>query len=155
MTKPDIGDFAPDFTLPTDNGEDLILSDLRGKKVVLFFYPKDNTSGCTKQAIGFTEHLSAFDKADTHIIGLSPDSVKSHAKFREKHNLGVALAADEEKTALEAYGVWAEKSMYGKKYMGVERSTFLIGTDGKIANVWRKVKVPGHVESVLEAAQAL
>lgn len=155
MTKPDVGDIAPDFTLPTDQSDALSLADLRGKNVVLFFYPKDNTSGCTKEAIGFTEHLAAFEAANTTVIGMSPDSVKSHSKFREKHDLGVMLVSDEEKTALEAYGVWAEKSMYGKKYMGVERSTFLIDAEGKIAKAWRKVKVPGHVEEVLEAAQSL
>lgn len=155
MTKPDIGDLAPDFTLPTDKDDALTLSAHRGKKVVLFFYPKDNTSGCTKEAIGFTDHLSAFQAANTAVIGMSPDDVKSHAKFRQKHNLEVELVADEEKTALEAYGVWTEKSMYGKKYMGVERSTFLIDAEGKIAKAWRKVKVPGHVEEVLEAAQSL
>lgn len=154
MTKLAIGDYAPDFTLPTDNGEDITLADLRGKKVVLFFYPKDNTSGCTKEAVSFTENLAAFDAADTQVIGISPDSVKSHEKFRDKHDLGVALASDEDKIALEAYGVWTEKSMYGKKYMGVERSTFLIGADGKIIQAWRKVKVPGHVEAVLEAVQS-
>lgn len=155
MTKPDVGDLAPDFTLPTDKDDALTLSALRGKKVVLFFYPKDNTSGCTKEAIGFTEHLAAFEAANTTVIGMSPDGVDSHAKFRKKHSLGVELVADEEKIALEAYGVWTEKSMYGKKYMGVERSTFLIDAEGKIAKAWRKVKVPGHVEEVLEAAQSL
>lgn len=154
MAKPQPGDQAPDFTLPTDNGEDVALSALNGQIVVLFFYPKDNTSGCTKEAVGFSEKRNEFAAAGATVIGISPDSVASHAKFRAKHDLTVDLAADENKEALEAYGVWAEKSMYGKKYMGVERSTFIIGTDGKIAHAWRKVKVPGHVDAVLEAVKS-
>ncbi|MEM0900155.1 MAG: thioredoxin-dependent thiol peroxidase [Pseudomonadota bacterium] len=155
MSTVTVGETAPDFQLPTDQGEDVTLSDLRGQKVVLFFYPKDNTSGCTKEAVGFSETLDEFKAANTVVIGLSPDGVKSHAKFREKQELTVALVADEEHVALQAYDVWKEKSMYGKKYMGVERSTFLIDADGKISQEWRKVKVPGHVEKVLEAAKAL
>jgi peroxiredoxin Q/BCP len=146
---------APDFDLETDEGERIRLSDFAGRKVVVYFYPKDDTSGCTLQAIDFTKAEQAFAKAGTVVIGISPDTVKSHGKFRQKHQLGITLAADPEKKAIEAYGVWVEKSMYGRKYMGVERSTFLIGPDRRIAREWRKVKVPGHVEEVLEAAKAL
>jgi thioredoxin-dependent peroxiredoxin len=149
------GDKAPDFTLPGDGNTTISLSGLSGKKVVLYFYPKDDTSGCTLEAKGFNDHKAAFAKANAEIIGVSPDSVASHDKFKKKYDLGFALASDEAKGMLESYGVWVEKSMYGKKYMGVERSTFLIGADGKIARVWNKVKVPGHVEEVLAAAQAI
>ena len=149
------GALAPDFTLPADNGETMTLSALKGKQVVLYFYPKDDTSGCTTEAIDFTGLSGAFAEAGTVILGMSPDSVKSHAKFKTKHDLGVTLIADEDKTALEAYGVWVEKSMYGKKYMGVERTTVLIGKDGVIAKIWPKVKVAGHAEEVLAAARAL
>ncbi|MEO1067377.1 MAG: thioredoxin-dependent thiol peroxidase [Pseudomonadota bacterium] len=148
------GDLAPDFTLPGDGGETIKLSAFKGKKVVLYFYPKDDTPGCTKEAIGFSEMKAQFEDAGAVIIGMSPDSAKKHDKFIAKHDLKISLAADEEKEALEAYGVWVEKSMYGKTYMGVERSTFLIDEDGKIAKAWRKVKVPGHVEAVLEAVKA-
>lgn len=146
---------APDFTLPTDGDGSVTLSALKGKPVVVYFYPKDDTSGCTKQAIGFTEAKADFDALGVTIIGISPNSVAKHDKFIAKHDLGIQLAADEDKTAAEAYGVWVEKSMYGKKYMGVERSTFLVNGDGVIAKAWRKVKVPGHVEAVLDAAKAL
>ena len=149
------GDMAPDFTLPTDGGGSFTLSQRSGKPLVLFFYPKDDTSGCTTEAIGFTQAKPQFDAIGVEIAGMSPDSVKSHDKFCKKHGLGVTLISDEEKSTLEAYGVWKEKSMYGKKYMGVERSTFLIGKDGRIARSWRKVSVPGHVDEVLEAARAL
>jgi peroxiredoxin Q/BCP len=149
------GDKAPDFTLPRDGGETVKLSQFKGKPVVLFFYPKDDTSGCTKEAVEFSAKLDAFHRAGTEVFGISPDSVKSHDKFRDKHGLTVTLLSDEEKQVLEAYGVWAEKSMYGKKYMGVERSTFIIGKDGKIARSWRKVKVPGHADEVLAAVHAL
>lgn len=160
MTKADNsnineGDIAPDFSLPGDSGQTVILSALKGQKIVLFFYPKDNTPGCTKEAIDFSENLDAFKAVDTKIIGISPDSATKHDKFKAKHDLTITLAADEEKTTLEAYGVWAEKSMYGKKYMGVERSTFLINEDGKILKIWRKVKVSGHVDAVLETLKAL
>lgn len=155
MTTIDAGAEAPDFTLPADNGETVSLSAFRGQKVALFFYPKDDTSGCTKEAIAFSGLLDDFKAANTAVIGMSPDSAAKHDKFKAKHDLTVTLAADEEKTTLEAYGVWVEKSMYGRKYMGVERSTFLIDADGKVAQVWRKVKVPGHAEAVLEAATAL
>ncbi len=147
----DVGAVAPDFTLPTDGDGTLTLSDLRGQPVVLYFYPKDDTSGCTKEACGFRDALPDFDKLKTRVVGVSPDGVKKHDKFKEKYDLPFTLVADEEKSACEAYGVWVEKSMYGRKYMGVERSTFLIGPDGKIQAAWRKVKVPGHVDAVLKA----
>lgn len=149
------GEKAPDFTLPTDGGGSVSLSALQGKPVVVYFYPKDDTSGCTKEAIGFSEAKGDFDALGATIIGISPDSAIKHDKFIAKYDLTIQLAADEEKTVAEAYGVWVEKSMYGKKYMGVERSTFLVGADGTIAKAWRKVKVPGHVDEVLEATKAL
>ena len=152
---PQIDSKAPDFTLPRDGGGDVSLSDLSGKKVVLYFYPKDDTSGCTKQAIGFSEHLADFDAAGAVILGVSKDSIKKHDKFRDKHDLKVILLSDEESDVCERYGVWKEKSMYGKTYMGIERSTFLIDADGVLRQEWRKVKVPGHVEGVLEAVKAL
>ncbi|YBV97573.1 peroxiredoxin [Phyllobacteriaceae bacterium JZ32] len=155
MAAPDIGDIAPDFSLPRDGGGTLSLSALRGKPVILFFYPKDDTSGCTQEAIEFSGLKSEFDRIGAAVIGMSPDSVKKHDKFKAKHDLNVDLAADEEKNILQAYGVWVEKSMYGRKYMGVERTTYLIGPDGRIVHVWRKVKVPGHAAGVLEAAKAL
>ena len=150
----DVGQAAPDFTLPRDGGETLTLSALQPKTVVLFFYPKDDTSGCTKEAIGFTENLAAFEAAGATVIGISKDSVKKHDKFIAKHELGVPLVSDEESDVCEQYGTWVEKSMYGKKYMGIERSTFVIDGKGKISHVWRKVKVPGHVDAVLEAVTA-
>jgi peroxiredoxin Q/BCP len=155
MSGVDAGDMAPDFTLPTDGGGTFSLSGHKGKPVVLFFYPKDDTSGCTTEAVGFTASKADFDKLGVVVVGMSPDPVKSHDKFVKKHSLGVPLISDEGKEALSAYGVWVEKSMYGKKYMGVERSTFLIGKDGKIARAWRKVSVPGHVDEVLAAARAM
>lgn len=155
MSEPATGDMAPDFTLPGDGGSTISLSALRGRPVVLFFYPKDDTSGCTAEAVDFTRLKSEFDAVGATLIGMSPDSVRKHDKFKAKHELSVALAADEDKTTLEAYGVWAEKSMYGRKYMGVDRSTFLIDRDGRIARVWRKVKVPGHAQEVLEATKGL
>jgi len=155
MAELDVGQNAPDFDLPADGGRSVKLSSLRGKPVVLYFYPKDDTSGCTAESIAFSALKPQFEKLGATIIGMSPDGQKSHDKFKAKHNLSVDLVADEEKKTLEAYGVWKEKSMYGRKYMGVERSTFLIGRDGKIAKAWRKVKVPGHAEEVLEATKAL
>ncbi|NBB47673.1 thioredoxin-dependent thiol peroxidase [Rhizobium sp. CRIBSB] len=155
MTDLTAGDMAPEFSLPRNGGGTVSLSDFAGKPVILYFYPKDDTSGCTTEAIDFTGLTAEFEELGASVIGVSPDSVKSHDKFAAKHNLSVVLAADEEHKALEAYGVWKEKSMYGKTYMGVERSTFLIDKSGKIAEVWRKVKVPGHAEAVLKAAQAL
>ncbi len=149
----EIGDIAPDFTLPTDGSGELTLSGIRGQQVVLYFYPKDDTSGCTKEACDFREKIQEFEKAGVVVLGLSPDSVQRHNKFKAKYDLPFSLIADEEKVALEAYGVWVEKSMYGRKYMGVERSTFLIDSEGRIKASWRKVKVPGHVDAVLSAAQ--
>jgi peroxiredoxin Q/BCP len=152
---PQDGDKAPDFTLATESGKPLKLSSLKGKPVVLYFYPKDDTSGCTLEAKDFSRLAPEFRKAGAEVIGVSPDSVESHQKFSKKHDLAVHLAADTDKAVANAYGVWAEKSMYGRKYMGVERSTFLIGKDGRIAKSWRKVKVPGHAEEVLSALKAL
>jgi thioredoxin-dependent peroxiredoxin len=149
------GDSAPAFTLPGAGGGKVSLADYAGKKIVLYFYPKDDTSGCTKEAIEFNALREKFAKAKTVVVGMSPDSAKSHDKFRAKYELALPLAADESKATLAAYGVWVEKSMYGRKYMGVERSTFLIDGKGRIARVWRKVKVPGHAEEVLAAATAL
>lgn len=149
------GQQAPDFTLSIDNGDAVSLSALQGQNVVLFFYPKDLTSGCTKECIGFSQIKADFAAADTHIIGISADSLTRHAKFREKHDLSIDLASDEARDVIESYGVWVEKNMYGRKYMGIERATFLIGKQGKIARIWHKVRVAGHVEAVLEAAQEL
>jgi peroxiredoxin Q/BCP len=155
MTELSPGQDAPQFELPRDGGGTLTLSALRGKAVVLYFYPKDDTSGCTAEAIDFSALKPDFEKAGAVVIGMSPDSAKKHDKFKAKHGLSVDLVADEERKAIEAYGVWAEKSMYGRKYMGVERTTFLIDRDGKIARIWPKVKVPGHAAEVLEAVRAL
>jgi peroxiredoxin len=149
------GSKAPDFSLPTDGGGTVSLKELKGKNVVLYFYPKDDTSGCTKEAIDFTAHAKAFAKAGATVVGCSKDTIAAHDKFKKKHKLGVTLAADLEGKTCEAYGVWVEKSLYGRKYMGIERATFLINGQGKIAQIWRKVKVPGHAEAVLEAAKAL
>ena len=149
------GSPAPDFTLPTDGGGSVTLSSLKGKPVVVYFYPKDDTSGCTKEAIGFSCLKPDFDAIGATVIGISPDDAKSHDKFKTKHELSIVLAADEERKAIEAFGVWVEKSMYGRAYMGVDRSTFLIDREGKVAKAWRKVKVPGHAEEVLAAAKAL
>ena len=149
------GDSAPDFTLPGAGGETISLSALEGQKIVLYFYPKDDTSGCTLEAQGFNALGDAFAAAGAVVIGVSPDPVKSHDKFRAKYGLTFPLASDEAKGMLEAYGVWAEKSMYGRKYMGVERTTMLIDREGRIARVWPKVKVPGHADEVLQAARAL
>ena len=149
------GSPAPDFDLPGDGGDQIRLSELRGKTVVLYFYPKDDTSGCTREAIDFTNLAEDFKKAGAVVIGMSPDPAKKHDKFIAKHALSVRLASDEDKVTLETYGVWKEKSMYGRTYMGVERSTFLIDGTGTVRQVWRKVKVPGHAEAVLAAVQAL
>ena len=151
MSKPDAGDMAPQFTVPTDGGGEFTWSAKNDSKIVIFFYPKDDTPGCTAEAIDFTATKGKFAALGVKIFGMSPDPVKKHDKFKLKHEIDVTLISDEEKTVLEAYGVWIEKSMYGRKYMGVERSTILIGKDGKIIRAWRKVKVPGHVEEVLEA----
>ena len=150
----DIGSPAPAFTLETPEGP-VSLSDFAGQKLVLYFYPKDDTSGCTAEAIAFSGLADDFRNAGTTVIGVSKDSVASHRKFATKHNLTVKLGADPDGTTVEAYGAWVEKSMYGKKYMGIDRSTFLIGPDGRIAQLWRKVKVPGHADAVLKAAKAL
>jgi peroxiredoxin Q/BCP len=158
MSKPkhlQEGDPAPVFDLPGAGGKRLCLSDFLGKKVALYFYPKDDTSGCTQEAIEFNALREKFVKSGTAIIGMSPDSPAKHDKFRSKYELSLPLASDETKEALQAYGVWVEKSMYGRKYMGVERSTFLIDKNGRIARIWRKVKVPGHAEEVLAAAKAI
>jgi peroxiredoxin Q/BCP len=149
------GDTAPTFDLPTDGGGRLALSDLKGKPVVLYFYPKDMTSGCTTEAENFRDMHARFEEAGAVIVGASKDPVKSHDKFKEKHDLPFALVSDTEGSLCDDYGVWVEKSMYGRKYMGIERATFLIDKDGKIAQVWRKVKVPGHADAVLKAVAAL
>lgn len=156
MTRiPGEGDLAPAFDLPTDGGGRLDSASLKGQPHVLFFYPKDDTSGCTREAIGFTEAQDAFGELGVRVIGVSKDGVKSHDRFKEKHGLAITLLSDEEGGLVEACGSWVEKSMYGRKYMGIDRSTFLIDGDGRIVRVWRKVKVPGHVEEVLEAARRL
>lgn len=149
------GEKAPDFELESDSGQIIRLSALKGKPVLVYFYPKDDTSGCTKQAIAFTEKSPEFAKLGVHIIGISPDSAASHEKFKAKHKLTIQLAADTQKNTCKAYGVWEEKNMYGRKYMGVVRSTFLIDAAGKISHIWRKVRVPGHVEEVIERIQSL
>lgn len=155
MTELTIGQAAPAIELPRDGGDLVKLSDYAGKAVVLYFYPRDDTPGCTKEAIGFTEMSEAFENAGAVVLGVSKDSVKKHEKFRDKHSLGVALLSDEDGDVCERYGVWVEKNMYGKTYLGIERATFLIAANGTIAQIWRKVKVPGHVDAVLEAVQAL
>src|SRR5262245_26967551 len=149
------GEKAPDFALATDRGDTIELSRLRGKPVVLYFYPKDDTSGCTLEAKDCSKLPPQSRKAGVEVIGVSPDSVQSHAKFRRKHDLAVRLAADVDKAVANAYGVWVEKSMYGRTYMGVERATFLIDAKGRVARVWHKVKVTGHADEVLAAAKAL
>lgn len=149
------GDKAPNFTAPADGGREVSLAQFAGKPVVLYFYPKDDTPGCTKQAIGFSELADDFAKAGAVVIGVSKDTAAKHDKFRDKHGLKVILVSDADGDVCERYGVWVEKSMYGKTYLGIERATFLIGADGAVARVWRKVKVPGHVEEVLEAVRAL
>ena len=163
MDQIEPGSLAPDFTLPRTrpntgpgSGEaEFSLSAHRGRIVVLFFYPKDDTSGCTAEAISFSALKAQFDALGAVVVGLSPDSIKSHDRFRQKHDLGIDLVSDEDKRVLQTYGVWVQKSMYGRKYMGVERTTVLIGRDGTVARVWNKVKVPGHAGEVLEAVKAL
>ena len=155
MSELSVGQPAPSVSLPRDGGDTVNLSDFKGQKVILYFYPRDDTSGCTKQAIGFSELAEQFAAADAVVLGVSKDSVHKHEKFRDKHGLTVALLSDENGDVCERYGVWKEKSMYGKTYMGIERTTFLIDRDGNIAEIWRKVKVPGHVDAVLDAAEAL
>ena len=146
---------APDFTLPRDGGEQVTLSALRPAPVVLYFYPRDDTSGCTREALAFTELAEAFRAAGAHVFGISKDSVTSHDKFRDKHGLGIALLSDANGDVCERYGVWKEKNMYGKTYLGIERATVLIDANGTIAQIWSKVKVPGHVQAVLEAVKSL
>lgn len=150
-----VGNKAPDFDLPRDGGGHLRLADFAGKPLVLFFYPKDDTTACTAESISFTAFAGDFKRVGAAVLGISPDTVKSHDKFVKKHALSVPLASDEEKTMATAYGVWREKSMYGRTYMGVVRSTFLIDADGRIARIWDKVKVAGHAEDVLAAAKGL
>ena len=152
---PKVGNNAPAFKMKTDGDEFVALKALKGKKVILYFYPKDDTPGCTKEACGFRDNLPNFKKAKAVIIGISKDSTKSHDKFKAKYGLPFTLASDEDGKVSEAYGVWKEKNMYGRKYMGIERSTFLIDEQGKLQAEWRKVKVPGHVEEVLKAAKGL
>lgn len=149
------GDKAPDFNLEADDGSRFKLSGMKGKKVVVYFYPKDDTSGCTVEACSFRDNLPRFDDLDAVVLGVSPDSVKSHKKFKEKFDLPYPLVADEDKTIVNAYGVWGEKSMYGRKYMGVNRTTFIIDRDGKIARIFEKVKPENHAVEVAEAVAAL
>ncbi len=149
------GDRAPAFKMPSDGGGQITSASLKGKPYVLYFYPKDDTSGCTKEAIAFSAAQKRFDALGVTVIGVSKDSVASHDRFKSKHKLTITLASDPETATAALYGTWVEKSLYGRKYMGMERATFLIGADGKIVRVWRKVKVPGHIEEVLAAAKAL
>lgn len=149
------GDRAPDFDLPSDAGGRIRSADLKGRPYVIYFYPKDDTPGCTKEAIGFSCIYDQFKAAGVELIGVSKDNVASHDKFKKKHGLAFPLGSDEEGKTVEAFGAWVEKSMYGKTYMGIDRSTFLVGADGRIARAWRKVSVPGHVEEVLTAAKSL
>lgn len=151
----EVGDKAPAFSMKTDGGGKVTLSGLKGQNVVLYFYPKDDTSGCTAEACGFRDKLPSFKKLDATVIGVSRDSVESHDKFKKKHALNFTLGADETGKVTEDYGVWVEKSMYGKKYMGIERATYLIDGKGIIRAIWRKVKVPGHVEEVAKAIKQL
>ena len=158
MTDLNIGDNAPDFTSATDGNKEITLSSLKGQKVVLYFYPKDDTPGCTKESCGFNEALQAFNALNTQIIGVSNDTIAKHDKFKAKYNLNFPLISDENGEVCDAYGVWKEKSMYGRTFMGIERSTFLINEDGKIVKIWRKVKVKDHVDDVratiIEATKA-
>ena len=148
------GNKAPDFKLKDQNEKEISLSDYKGKNVILYFYPKDNTSGCTAEACSFRDDFPKFKKVETVILGVSPDSVESHKKFAKKYNLNFSLLADEDKEVIKKYDVWKEKSMYGRKYMGVERSTFIIDSDGKIKKIFRKVKVQGHNEEVMEVLKS-
>ena len=150
----EIGQLAPAFDLPRDGGGSVRLSDYLGKQVVVYFYPKDDSGSCLTEATDFSALAGRFEKAGAVLIGISPDSVKSHDRFKTKRGLNLILASDESRAAIEAYGLWVEKSMYGRSYMGVERATFLIGEDGKIRHIWRQVRVKGHAEEVLQAATA-
>lgn len=155
MSIPTVGQDCPEFELPESRGNRVSKASLQGRPFVLYFYPKDDTSGCTTEAIEFTALIEEFDALGVEVMGVSPDSVDKHCRFRDKHGLRVKLLADEEKSLLQAFGVWGEKSMYGRKYMGVERTTALIDRDGKVAKVWEKVKAGGHAKEVLDAAKAL
>jgi peroxiredoxin Q/BCP len=150
-----VGDTAPDFTLPTDTGDELTLSSLRGRPVVIYFYPKDDTPGCTTESCEFRDLMPRFDASNATILGISPDSVKSHQKFKTKFELPFTLVADTEKVACLAYDVWKEKSMYGKQYMGVDRTTFVIDKNGTISHIFAKVKPAGHAAEVMEAVSSL
>ncbi|MYG51149.1 MAG: thioredoxin-dependent thiol peroxidase [Rhodospirillaceae bacterium] len=147
------GDRAPDFTMPTDGGGAVSLAGMKGGQVVLYFYPKDDTPGCTKEAGAFRDALPDFSAADARIVGVSKDSAAKHDRFKAKYDLPFTLASDTDGSVCEAYGVWVKKKLYGRDYMGIERATFLIGADGRVKRIWRKVKVPGHAEAVLEAAR--
>ena len=149
------GDKAPSFKITTDSGETVTSASLKGSPYILYFYPKDDTSGCTKEAIDFSQNLKKFDKLGVTVLGVSKDSLESHAKFRKKHKLKIALGSDPETKMAMDWGVWGEKTLYGRKYMGMERATFLVDAKGVIKQAWRKVKVPGHVEAVLQAAETL
>lgn len=149
------GDKAPDFDLPTDGGGRLSMTSLKGRKVVLYFYPKDDTTGCTKEAIAFGEAMKQLEKLAATVIGVSRDSVASHDKFKAKYDLPFELVSDADGTLCQAYGVWVEKSMYGRKYMGIDRSTYVIDAKGVVRHAWRKVKVPGHVDEVMAAVKVL
>jgi peroxiredoxin Q/BCP len=155
MAAPQPGSRAPAFTLPRDGGGTVSLADFKGRKLVLYFYPRADTPGCTRESIDFSKLKAAFAKAGTAVIGISTDAVKAQEAFKKKHKLGLDLLSDETHEAIEAYGAWGKKSMYGKSFMGILRTTVLIGPDGKIARIWPKVRVPGHAEEVLEAAKAL
>jgi thioredoxin-dependent peroxiredoxin len=155
MPELNVGDAAPDFDLPTDGGGRITLAELKGAPLVLYFYPKDDTSGCTSEAKAFSEMRSQFEEAGAKVLGVSKDSPLSHDKFKAKHQITIPLASDEDGAMLERYGVWVEKSMYGRKYMGIDRATFLVGPDGLVKAVWRKVKVPGHVDAVLKAVRGV
>ena len=149
------GDRAPSFKIATDSGETITSASLKGTPYIIYFYPKDDTSGCTKEAIDFSQNLKKFDKLGVTVVGVSKDSVESHAKFRKKHKLKIALGSDPGTKMANDWGVWGEKTLYGRKYMGMERATFLVDGKGVIKQAWRKVKVPGHVEAVLQAAEGL
>ncbi len=153
MSNLEIGAKAPDFDLPKDGGGNIKLSDLKGAKTIVYFYPKDDTSGCTSEAQQFSALISDFKALNVHVLGISKDSIKSHDKFKAKYNLEIDLLSDEDLVAANAYGVWVEKSMYGRKYMGLERATFLIDETGNIAKIWRKVKVTNHAADVLNACK--
>lgn len=155
MKLPEIGKMAPNIKLPASNGEDVILRELRGKKVVLFFYPKNHTPTCTQEACDFRDAQTAFEAADTILVGVSPDPVQSHHKFIAKHDLPFLLLADTELKAAKKYGVWQEKQLYGRKYMGIVRSTFLIDRKGKLVREWRSLRIKGHIDAVLKAAGEL